>query len=234
MQQVSSRVRAIARSPRSWTVRIIQAVFLLSTFVCAVPSFADNVTLSGSLDQSIPEVAIFKLNITDYADFSAQTIAIPFGISDTELFLFDSNGFGVYGNDDQGGSDPLSATLSCLPSADASNPCGYGNNGFGPASNGTYYLAIAYSPDTPLDSMGNPIFQLGSTPILEPTGAGQFASFDGSIFTQPDFDDNQFQIQVTGVGTVPEPSSILLVSPGLALAWRRRKKLFGRNRDLEI
>jgi hypothetical protein len=116
----------------------------------------------------------------------------------------------------------LSYALSCLPSLNAAiNPCGYGNNGFGPTSNGNYYLAIAYSPDTPLDAMGNPIFQSGFTPILEPTGAGSLASWDGSIYSQPDFDDNQFEIAVTGV---PEPSSLLLVAPGLFLGWLRVKR----------
>jgi hypothetical protein len=233
MQQVSSRVRAAAFSKESRAVKIFQAVVLLLTLVWVTPSFADTVDLTGTLDQSVPEFGMFKIDITDFTDFSAQTISVPFGISDTELFLFDANGFGVYGNDDQGGSDPLSFALSCLPSAGVSNPCGYSNNGFGPTSDGTYYLAVAYSPDTPLDGIGNPIFQFGSTPILEPTGAGPFASFDGSIYTQPDFDDNRYEIQLSGV-SVPEPSSMLQLSPALIVAWLRRKKWFGGNRDSEI
>jgi len=227
MQQSSNHVRTFVRSGKSGLGKIIQAAVLLLTLGFVLPSFANTLDLSGSLDQSGPDVAIYKIDVTDYLNFSAQTLAVPFGISDTELFLFDSNGLGVYGNDDQGGSDPLSIALSCLPSA-AGNPCGYGNDGFGPTSNGVYYLAVAYSPDTPLDGIGNPTFQAGGSPILDPTGAGSLSSWDGSIYTQPDFDDNQYLIQVTGV---PEPSALLLMSPALFVGWLRRKQLFSRDRN---
>lgn len=220
---LSSCIRSIGRFR---SAKLIQATLFLLIFGCVVPSFANTLNLSGSLDQSTPDVAIFKLDVIDYANFSAQNIAVPFGISDTELFLFNSAMLGVYGNDDQGGIDPLTFALSCLPSQNAaSNPCGYDGNGFGLTSNGVYYLAIAYSPDTPLDAMGNPIFQSGFTPILEPAGAGSLASWDNSIYSQPDFDDNKFEIAVTGV---PEPSSLLLVAPGLFLGWLRVKRFVKR------
>jgi hypothetical protein len=223
MQTLSSRIQGICRFRPA---RLIQATLLLLMLGCVVPSFANTLDLTGSLDQTTPDVAIFKLDVSDYANFSAQTIAVPFGISDTELFLFDSSMLGVYGNDDQGGSDSLSMALSCLPSQNpGSNPCGYDGNGFAPSTNGVYYLAVAYSPDTPLDAMGNPIFQTGSTPILEPTGAGSLAGWDNGIYSQPDFDNNKFEIVVTGV---PEPSSLLLVAPGLFLGWLRVKRFVKR------
>jgi hypothetical protein len=213
----------LTRQPK----RLIQIAVLVVTLGFVLPSFADTVNILGSLptDSSnqviLQTEAVFKINIVDFMNFSAQTLALPHGISDTELFLFNGAGLGVYGNDDQGGSDPLTSFLSCLPSAGLSNPCGYGNNGFGPTSDGIYFLAIAYSPDTPLDSGMNPIFQAGSTPILEPTSAGALASWDGAAYTQPDYDNNLFDIQLTGV---PEPSSLALLTPGLLVAWWRGKR----------
>jgi hypothetical protein len=115
----------------------------------AVPAFADMVAAAdaGSLpssaqdlsgDLSLTEitgtldyplgVSMFKIDIANPLDFSAQTVGVAFGVPDTELFLFDSSGLGVYLNDDASGSD----TLSCLPSADSGNPCSSSRNGLGP------------------------------------------------------------------------------------------------------
>jgi len=193
---------------------------LLMLFCTGVMS-AYSFTYSGSLDQSGPSVDLYQVHITDWKDFSAQTLPTAFGISDTELFLFDATGLAVFGNDDMGGSDPLSVALSCLPSADASNPCGYDRDGFGPIQNGFYWLAVAYSPDMPLDAFNNPLFQAGLTSILEPTGAGALAGWDNSIYTQPDFDNNKYVLQITGV---PEPSTLLLLSSGLGIGLLRKKR----------
>ena len=57
-------------------------------------------------------VNMFALDILQPLNFSAITVASPFGITDTALALFDSTGVGVYLNDDIDGGN----TLSCLPS----------------------------------------------------------------------------------------------------------------------
>src|SRR6202050_3692217 len=125
--------------------RLIHAVCWL-ILTLAIPGFADTVAASGagslpgsaedlSGDPGLTEitgtldfpfgVSMFKIDIADPVDFSAQTVSTNFGIPDTELFLFDSNGLGVYENDDATGAN----TLSCLPSAGAGHPCSSSRNG---------------------------------------------------------------------------------------------------------
>ena len=190
-----------------------------------------NVTeITGSIpDTTDPllSVEMFKLNISDYLDFSAISNGLPFGITDTELFLFDSTGAGVYGNDDQGGSDPVAYTLACLPSADGSNPCPSTRpSGVGPTSDGIYYLAITSSANGPLDGDCNEIFNiLDSTDVVGPSSSVPIANWDGNAFTSPDTDLVNFDITVTGVSKTPEPGVLALLAIGLLCIALRKKQL---------
>ena len=73
------------------------------------------------LNSNDPAVNVFKIDISQPAEFSALTLFTgAFGVPDPELFLFNSQGFGVYFNDDISGAN----TQSCLPSSDAlTSPC---------------------------------------------------------------------------------------------------------------
>ena len=174
---------------------------------------------------------MFKIDIFDFQMFSALTIGGPFGIPDTELFLFDSTGHGVYANDDMGGSDPNAITLSCLPSV-INNPCAEPSQpGVGPTSNGVYYLAITRSANLPLDASFNDIFlpfiNIGDVvgPDLGGGGVNPVAGFDGGAFSSPDFDQINYDILLTGTtATTPEPATWSLISlAGLGLLLLRRK-----------
>lgn len=177
--------------------------------------------IQGSFDLSDGQyVSMFAIDITDYQDFSAETVSAgPFGLPDTELFLFDSSGDGVYMNDDISGSN----TLSCLASATAGNPCPFGQGGLGPTSDALYYLAIAVSADSPWDASNDYLFLSGSsTDLLGPDpSAGSIDGWDDGAFTGPDFDLNNYDIQLTGVGTAatPEPAPWLLLLSALAVTW---------------
>ena len=177
---------------------------------------------------AIPDIAgvdMFKISITDYLDFSAMTVGPgAFGIPDTELFLFDASGFGVMGNDDIDGGN----TLSCLPAAGV-NPCESPLPlGVGPTSDGTYYLAVTPSANSPLDALNNDIFTFNqSTDVVGPnSGVGAVTGWDGGIYTQPDFDLPGFDIKLTGTSpmTVPEPGTLGLLAAGLLFFLARGKR----------
>ena len=165
---------------------------------------------------------MFKLFLNPASLFSAITIpVIANGVPDTELFLFDSNGVGVYMNDDQTFSD----TLSCLPSV-TDNPCpSSAPGGVGPMTSGVYYLAITRSANMAIDSMANDLFApVLSTDVAGPASSNSIAGWDNNVFTSPNFDEVNYDIILTG--TAPEPATWMLTAgAGLALLLLRRKRV---------
>ena len=228
-----------------WQKLLLPSVVALLVLSCGAPAKADTVTASGAgpLPGSAEDltgvnvteilgtvpfpigVDMFKINVTDFADFSAMTIGPgAFGIPDTELFLFDASGFGVLANDDISGSN----TLSCLPSADSGNPCVTSlPAGIGPTSDGTYFLAVTRSANSPLDGSSNDIFSSGaSTDVLGPnSGTGPVASWDNNVFTSPDFDLINFDITLTGASATPEPTTWALNAAGLIFILVAKRQL---------
>jgi hypothetical protein len=185
----------------------------------------DVTEIQGSLTTDPTSVSLFEIDILSSFDFSAMTVdAGPFGIPDTELFLFDSTGAGVYFNDDLSDSN----TLSCLPSSDSANPCPTPAAGLGPESPGIYYLGIARSADGPLDASDNEIFtDLLSTDVVGPNdGVGSLAGYDNGAYTQPNYDLVDYDILITG--TTPEPATWILLAGALLAAGIFRRRLLTR------
>ena len=195
----------------------------------ALPDTALDLTTAnpGEIIGSIPSttdpllgVNIFKIHINALA-FSAITLGLPFGIPDTELFLFDSSGNGVYANDDFD-----TGTLSCLPGADPTlNLCPTAPPpGVGPLISGTYFLAITRASNLPL-SGGNPMFSFTDS-VVGPALSGNHPidGWDGGAFLSPNFDLVNYDIVLSG--TVPEPATWTLfgVGTGLALAAGKRAR----------
>jgi PEP-CTERM motif len=172
-------------------------------------------TLSGT-DQN--DVNVFKIYNRQPLNFSSITV-LPgaFGIPDTVLTLFDTNGVGVFLNDDISGSN----TLSCLPSAGGGNLCP--TTGTMLAA-GFYYLAISRSRNYPLDGSSVEIFDpVLSTDVAGPFSTSPFGSWDGYAFTSPDFDLVNYDIMLNG--TVPEPATWLLTAgAGLIFGLLRRRR----------
>ena len=135
------------------------------------------------------DVDTYQIFVTGDGTFSASTVN---GTTiDTQLFLFDDAGFGVYGNDDAavcGG-----CFQSELPAGDALTP----------TSPGIYYLAISEFGVEPVSDGGN-IFPDAfdtSPPGFEnvegPTGAGGTSPLTG--FDGVGFDSGDYTVSLTGV-----------------------------------
>ena len=114
------------------------------------------------------DVDMYQICITDPIGFSATTVGMA--TFDTQLFLFDSNGLGVYQNDDDVGLQ------STLPSGDPNSPTVIG----------IYYLAVNdYNNEA--QSAGGYIFPTGApfSSVYGPTGPGgasPIISWDGGDF----------------------------------------------------
>jgi hypothetical protein len=179
----------------------------------------DPTEITGSLsgtDQN--DASVFKIVNSLPSDFFAFTrLPGAFGIADTVLSLFDSNGVGVYMNDDISGDN----TLSCLPSPGATNPCPTSGTLLAP---GIYYLAISRSANFAVDAASNEIFLSGSsTDLLGPASTNPFTGWDGGAFANPDSDTIYYDIVLSG--TSPEPATwTLLMGAGLALGLLRRRR----------
>lgn len=172
---------------------------------------------------------LFQIFLTGNQTFSATTISpdtlidIPTDnllgaptdiLEDPQLFLFDSSGKAVYGNDDSFGSPQ--ATL----------PSGI----FSPKESGLYYLAISSSGYAPVSNKGAIFSDAPIDGILRPTDPGSglpLDHFEGTSTTK-----GRYTIYLTGVQTsaksVPEPAStlgLLAVGAWGASRYKNKKKL---------
>lgn len=166
-----------------------------------IPSGAATLDSIVGTISSLEDADLFSFFIQDPAAFSATTVGEVTGTSplDTQLFLFDSNGNGVYANDDTA-EDIVESTL----------PAG---NQFSPTQPGVYLLGISDFDNDPV-STGGEIFPEGENPpsifntlVVEPTGLGgasPLTNFDGN-----GENIGSYEISLTGVNAVPEPSSVL-------------------------
>jgi hypothetical protein len=109
---------------------------LLST-AQAIPGPVDEI--SGSL-ATLDQEDLYRVCLAGGQTFSATTVGSE--IADTQLFLFDSTGHGVFGNDDNATS--LQSTM----------PAGIS---LAPTQSGIYYLGVSSFDDDPLSAAG-PIF----------------------------------------------------------------------------
>jgi hypothetical protein len=117
---------------------------------------------------------VYRICLSTGASFSASTVGgtLPASL-DTQLFLFDEQGYGVYANDDW----PLSSHGSMLPA----------NHRFSPATGGVYYLAVSQFNRDPQSSLGEifPDSYSSSTypdDVVDASGSGAaetLSSWDG-------------------------------------------------------
>ena len=159
--------------------------------------------ISGTISPST-DVDMFRIYIPLGSAFSASTVGSA--SFDTQLFLFDYLGYGVYAND-----DAPSSLQSTLPADDPLSP----------SAAGYYYLAISSYNNDPVSS-GGLIFG-GATYTVGPTGPGgssPITGWDGNCVA------DSYTICLAGAETViPEPATLSLLGIGLlGLVGLRKKK----------
>jgi hypothetical protein len=145
---------------------------------------------------------VYRLCLSDGASFSATTVASP--PRDTQLFLFDADGIGVYSNDDVG----LGVHVSRLPAG----------HRFSPSSGGEYYLAVSAFNNDPWSDAGE-IFPDAFSPSLYLDGvvdaSGPGAAEPVSSWTgAPRGASGAYSIDLTGTAACDTtPPSVDLRSP---------------------
>ncbi|MFQ5429961.1 MAG: DVUA0089 family protein [Phycisphaerae bacterium] len=122
-------------------------------------------SISGTIDFGC-DADVYKIRVTGGGTFSASTVGnAPF---DTELFLFDANGFGVYTNDDVT-ADSVDVT-SRLPDGDPLTP----------VTPGIYFLAISGWKVDPVSTGGFIFPNPNNVPdVFGPTGPGGGSPLSG-------------------------------------------------------
>jgi hypothetical protein len=161
---------------------------------------------------------MYLIHIDGGGTFSATTVG---GLGfDSELFLFDASGKGVYANDDVSGN----FAPSTLP---AGNP-------LTPITAGDYYLTITQCCFAPISS-GGQIFTLAGPShrtVSGPTGVGGDSPVTGysGTFGQIPTVGGPYHIFLTGAhaAVVPEPHAFALMLAGLGMVGlfaRHRRKI---------
>ena len=130
---------------------------------------------------------------------------------DTQLFLFDSAGFGVLGNDDHGSicpGVPGSGLQSCLDLS-------------GGLAAGTYYIAISAFNNDPLDGAALPMMSCAGFTTQCLSVGGPLAGWTGGSGTPG---SSAYAINFTPTAAA-EPGILMLLGIGLAgLGFARRRR----------
>jgi MYXO-CTERM domain-containing protein len=173
--------------------------------------------IRGTIDNRT-DADMFVLYLPGGGTFSATTVGTPGTLNDTQLFLFDASGHGVYANDDANSS----TRRSTLP---ADHP-------LTPQAAGLYYLAIAPFGRVPVSQPSNDVIfpDFPTTGVFGPTGPGGANPISGWRGEAPPQEAmGTYTIRLTGALTVsPEPGALTLAGLGLLGVlgygwWRQRR-----------
>jgi hypothetical protein len=188
-----------------------------------LPATAQTATGSGTLTGIAGSTGggdtedMYLINIRDFSAFQAGTdpAAGSAGGSasfDTQLWLFDTSGNGILGNDDCPGGCPGFHSHLSGPTPTDGQP--------GLTANGNYYLAISGFGNDP-NSAGGAIFNQATFAELSgpdgPGGGSPISGWMGGGAT------GSYTIGLSGANFVPEPATLGLVALGGLAVLRRRR-----------
>lgn len=180
-------------------------------------------SVAGILQGETDTEDVYRIQIENGTDFDNQSLGFAFRGMDTQfnasMWLFDSYGFGVLGNDD----DPLTggpdARLT-VPSSDGVTLS---------LAPGIYYLAITESGNVPLGLLG----EFGRTGLGEGELAEIFSFASSTEVSGPDgaaggsvlagWSGGAGNLGGYGIEITPTPSSAVLLGFGAIAAGRRRR-----------
>jgi Ca2+-binding RTX toxin-like protein len=160
-------------------------------------------SISGKLSDA-NDVDLYQITIADGATFSATTVNTGTTI-DTQLFLFDSNGLGVFGND-----QASFTSQSTLPTGLALQA-------------GTYFLAISSFNNDPVSDGGLIFPDFPFDQVVGPTEVGGNLPLNGFTFGGGSFSNGDYKISLTGVQSTPLLSlgaSPTGLPPGTAISFQ--------------
>ena len=191
-------------------------VFAATLFALMLPLTASAAPYYGAIDDN--EFADYwRLVIGASGAVNIDTQGSPDTASgyplNTELWLFDSNWYGQYANDD-------------------ASPGSYWSqlNVGGLTPGGTYFLAVSLY-DTNPQSVNGAIFNDNTTGLMTATAAGAGAPFDQSNWSSPWPEgypyNGAYTLNIDGVENaepVPEPATLTLLGVGAAALMRRARK----------
>jgi MYXO-CTERM domain-containing protein len=161
---------------------------------------------------------MFRINIVDPGFFLVETVALANGLPDPMLFLFNREGYGIAASNDIDNG----FFQSKIDANDADMPLYL--------EAGIYYLAITAALSEPTGHFGGeygPIFEMGLSEhqVGQWGPSGFFAQSALSGWTDPSYPENYgfYEIMLHGVGSVPAPGALALMSlAGIASRRRRR------------
>jgi hypothetical protein len=159
---------------------------------------------------SATDADMYRIHIPMPSVFSATTVGtvgLPGQqLVDSQLFLFDAAGFGVYGRDNNPGT--LRTTLP------AGSP-------LGPQAAGDYFLAISGFDRDPVSALGLIFPSIPRDMLFGPTGPGGALPISGWTGLEGFAGRGNYRIDLTGAEfvslatPVPEPGTLLLLAAGL-------------------